>query len=69
MSHECATPLNSIIGIYRNHLQGLAGPLNEGRANNWEWFRTQRAANLLALVNDVFGHFSKIEAGQFKVAV
>jgi signal transduction histidine kinase len=67
MSHELRTPLNAVLGYAELLLDGLYGELPEKAVRVLERMQAN-GKHLLGLINDVLD-LSKIEAGQFKLAL
>jgi signal transduction histidine kinase/CheY-like chemotaxis protein len=65
MSHECRTPLNSILALSRLLQDEVDGPLNGEQLRQVEYIR-RSAQTLLEMVNDLLD-LAKVEAGKLAV--
>ncbi len=66
MSHELRTPLNAIIGFSDTMLNGVFGPLDNPRYQEYVQDILNSGQHLLSLINDILD-LSKIEAGAMAV--
>lgn len=66
MSHELRTPLNAVIGFSELILAGIAGPLPEGRIQEYLVDIRDSGQHLLHLINGVLD-MAKLEAGQMNL--
>lgn len=68
MSHELRTPLNAIIGFSEVLQSQMLGPLGNERYSVYVKDIYDSGQHLLAVINDILD-ISKIEAGQFELAI
>ncbi len=65
MSHECRTPLNSILALARLLQDEVDGPLNGEQRRQVDYIR-RSAQTLLEMVNDLLD-LAKVEAGKLEI--
>jgi CheY-like chemotaxis protein/two-component sensor histidine kinase len=65
MSHECRTPLNSILALARLLQDEVDGPLNGEQKRQVDYIR-RSAQTLLEMVNDLLD-LAKVEAGKLEI--
>src|SRR6202008_4201934 len=65
MSHECRTPLNSVLALSRLLLDEVDGPLNGEQKRQVDYVR-RSAQTLLEMVNDLLD-LAKVEAGKLEI--